>query len=471
MQAKGSSRKPSKPIKPSVNAISPARREAFAILLEMESGQGHADDLLRGARVSALSPQDRNLCTTLIMGVLRWQPRLDGLIKQFLTKPNARIDPEVRIALHLGVLQLLFLDRVPAHATISESVALVKSAGHTFAAGMVNAVLRKLAELPKFNQSLPPRLTPSQLAESTAHPAWLVERWVAHFGIAAAQAICRHGQQPPESAIRLDAPETDAELAGQGIELIPGAILTAARRVVSGDVTTTTVFESGRIRIQEEGSQLIPELAGHGRKILDCCAAPGGKTLILAERNPQARVTAFEISPSRCQALQSRVAGSKYASEIEVQLADAIQLPAVPTYDLVLADVPCSGTGTLGRNPEIRHRLQLADLVRHHERQCAILRSALRVGTGRVVYSTCSLEPEENSAVVAEVLAQTPGWHAIPVSDVLHKLSEQGRLTLEVREALSKAQSADGSLTILPGTLGAQVQTDGFFIAILQKGS
>jgi 16S rRNA (cytosine967-C5)-methyltransferase len=451
------------------NAVSPARREAFAILLALESSHVHADDLLCGQRVSALSTQDRNLCTTLVMGTLRWQIRLDALIRPLLSKPNARLDPEVRIALRLGALQLLFLDRIPAHAAIGESVALAKSAGHKFASGMVNAVLRKVAALPKPAPLPLSNLSPTQLAEATAHPAWMVERWAENYGLGAACAISQHGQNQPELTIRFEDLEAEAMLAAEGIQAAPGAILTAARSVLSGDVTSTTAFQSGRVRIQEEGSQLIAELAVYGKAILDCCAAPGGKTLILAERSPQAQVTALEISPDRFQALQVRIAASPYAAQIEVRLGDATQLPDEPTYDLILADVPCSGTGTLGRNPEIRHRLQPEDLSRHHERQCAILRAALRAGTRRVVYSTCSLEPEENGAVVAEVLAQSSEWHPISISSVLHELREKGRLTAAGAEVLHKILARDGSMTILPGGLGAETQTDGFFIAILEK--
>lgn len=451
------------------STASPARREAFAILLELEKRSAHSDDLLRSPRVSALSGQDRNLCTTLVMGLLRWQIRLDAVIRPLLSKPNARLDPEIQIALRLGAFQLQHLDRIPAHAAIGESVALAKHAGHKFASGMVNAVLRKIAAQPK-PQPLPAaNLNPKELAEATAHPIWLVERWATHYGIEAARAICQHGQQQPELALRLDTPGLETELVVEGIRLEPGAILTAARRVISGDITATQAFCSGRLRIQEEGSQLIAELAGHGTNILDCCAAPGGKTLILAERNPQAKITACEISPARLKALQARVATSPYAAQIEVQLADAVQLRANPTYDLILADVPCSGTGTLGRNPEIRHRLQPADLARHHDRQCAILRGALRAGTGRVIYSTCSLEPEENSAVIAKVLSEAHNWHQIPVSEVLDELRKKGRLSPETAQPLQNAIAADGSMTLLPGRLGHDVATDGFFIAVLQK--
>ena len=467
-------------LKSSASSISPARREAFAILLEIDRNHGHSDDLLRSARISALSPQDRNLCTTLVMGTLRWQIRLDSLIKRLLTKPNARLDPEILIALRLGAFQNLFLDRIPAHAAIGESVALAKVAGHKFASGMVNAVLRKLAAGSKPVQSPSPDLAPKELAEVTAHPAWLVERWAANYGLETARAICEHGQAQPELTLRLDlegSDELERDLTGQGIQLAPGVLLTAARRIVSGDVTTTAAFQSGRVRIQEEGSQLIAELGGDAthrpKRILDCCAAPGGKTLILAERNPQAQITALEISPARFEALQARIAASLYASQIDVELADAAQLPAYSThdlaFDLVLADVPCSGTGTLGRNPEIRHRLQPADLARHRERQCAILRGALGAASRRVIYSTCSLEPEENSAVVAEVLTGSPDWHQISVAEVLEKLRIEGRLTLTGSEILQRLEAADGSLAILPGTLGQDIQTDGFFIAILEK--
>lgn len=450
---------------------SPVRREAFSILLEVERAQSHSDDLLRHPRVSALSAQDRNLCTTLVMGVLRWQIRLDALIRPLLSKPNARLDPEIQIALRLGAFQLQYLDRIPAHAAIGESVALAKQAGHKFASGMVNAVLRKIAAKPKPQPLLEANLDPKELAEATAHPSWLVERWAAHYGIESARVICDHGQRQPELAIRVDDPTLETELAAEGISLEPGAILTAARRVISGDITATQAFRSGRLRIQEEGSQLIAELAGHGTNILDCCAAPGGKTLILAERNPQAHITACEISPARLKALRARVAVSSYAAQIEAQLANAAELPANPNYDLILADVPCSGTGTLGRNPEIRHRLQPADLIRHHERQCAILRGALRAGSGRVIYSTCSLEPEENSSVIAEVLGEAQDWRRIPLSAVLDELHEEGRLTSKSVHSLQDMIAADGSLTILPGSLGSDLTTDGFFIAVLEKST
>jgi 16S rRNA (cytosine967-C5)-methyltransferase len=460
------------------NAISPARREAFAILLKLEREDTHSDDLLRSPRVSALSSQDRNLATTLVMGALRWQIALDAAIRPLLAKPNARLDPEIKIALRLGAFQLLHLERIPAHAAISESVALAKSAGHKFASGMVNAVLRRLAAPAAQAQTL--LETISGAKEISAHPAWLVERWTGFYGPATTCAICQHGQQQPEQAIRLSHPALEAELAEQGIALEPGALLTAARRVISGDITATPAFRSGQVRIQDEGSQLIAELLGksrpvHGAKILDACAAPGGKTLILAERNPQAHITANEPSLARLAALRQRFAeilNPALATQIHFQNADAASLSDNPAYDLVLADVPCSGTGTLGRNPEIRHRLQLADLARHHEQQCAILQGALRAASApsaQVLYSTCSLEPEENSSVIAAVLSQEDKWQQVSLVTRIHGLLAEGRITESAAQSMQSCISKDGSLSLLPGSLGPNSSTDGFFAALFER--
>src|SRR5208337_3560308 len=269
---------------------------------------------------------------------------------------------------------------------------------------MVNAVLRKLDGAPRADFS---ERSAAELALAQAHPAWMVERWAGSYGLEAARAICRHGQSQPVLTVRVGSPEVEDELAQAGIRLERGELLTAARTVVSGDVTATAAFLEGRVRLQDEGSQLVADLAGQGDAILDCCAAPGGKTLIMAERNQKARIVACESSAGRLEQLRKRLAG--FGPRVECRLADATSLQEGSGFDLALADVPCSGTGTLGRNPEIRHRLRLEDLARQAERQKAILRAALRAvrSGGLVVYSTCSLEPEENEQVVAAALAET----------------------------------------------------------------
>jgi 16S rRNA (cytosine967-C5)-methyltransferase len=447
--------------------ISQARKAAFDILMAIERGHSHSDDLLRGKAVNALSTADRNLATALVLGVLRWQILLDHQMQSLLKHPNAKLDPEILVALRLGGFQLLHLDRIPARAAIDESVELAKQVGHRFASGMVNAVLRKLGGAPPFRVS---DESVAELALAQAHPAWMVERWAGFYGLDAARAICIHGQRQPAVTIRIQSAAVDEELTQAGIAFEPGALLTAARTVVSGDVARAAAFLEGRVRFQDEGSQLVAELAAGNpnqevRSILDACAAPGGKTLILAERNPQARIVACEASPQRLDQLSERLAA--HADRIECRLADATQLAEESAFDLALADVPCSGTGTLGRNPEIRHRLRMEDLPRQAERQRAILRAALRAVRpgGRVVYSTCSLEPEENEEVVAAVLAETPNARLVPLDSSIDKLLSEAVLAEPGAERLRNSMTPEGALRLLPGVF----HTDGFFIALIER--
>lgn len=249
------------------------------------------------------------------------------------------------------------------------------------------------------------------------------------------------------------------------MKLEPGELLAAARTAASGDTTATTAFSEGRVRFQDEGSQLVAEIAVRGSAILDCCAAPGGKTLILAERNPQARIVACESSPQRLAQLRKRL--EPLGGRVECRLADATSLEEESAFDVVLADVPCSGTGTLGRNPEIRHRLGLEDLARQADRQKAILRSALRgarVG-GQVIYSTCSLEPEENERVVADVLAEVDAAHPVSLQSRIEELRREGVLTESGASRLLTCITPEGYLRLLPGAF----HTDGFFVATIKK--
>ena len=442
-------------------SVSSARKAAFAILLAVERGHAHSDDLLRAKSVASLSAADRNLATTLVLGVIRWQIRLDHQLQPLLKHPNAKLDAEVLIALRLGAFQLLHLDRIPARAAIDESVELTKQAGHRFAAGMVNAVLRKLATAKHVDF---PDASAVELAVAQAHPAWIVERWTAHYGLEAAREICRHGQSQPTHSIRIDSAKSEAELIATGIGLEPAALITRARTVTSGDITSTAAYREGRVRLQDEGSQLVAEIAGEGERILDCCAAPGGKTLIMAERNPQARIVACESNAQRLEQLGKRLA--PLGERVECRLADARLIADDGAYDLVLADVPCSGTGTLGRNPEIRHRLRLDDLPRQAERQKAILHAALRAVRpgGRVVYSTCSFEPEENEEVIAAVLGESDTVTQLNLGSRIDELRADGTLTDAGAERLLDCITADGSLHLLPGIS----HSDGFFVCLLE---
>ncbi len=397
--------------------------------------------------------------TTLVLGTLRWQMKLDAYVRALLARPGVRLPAPVESALRLGAYQILYLDRIPDYAAIGESVELVKQAGETHAARMVNAVLRKLAGLPRESEQRAP--TAGQIAVAFAHPVWMVERWSQFYGLEGARAICHFDQEPAPVTVRLLDPDVERDLAGEGILLRPGEFLTAARRVVEGDVARSKAFQQGRVRIQDEGSQLIAELAGEGRKILDTCAAPGGKAAILAERNPEAAMIAWDISRRRLEAMQKL---PQFASDqIRFEARDAGEAVLQPEFDLILCDVPCSGTGTIGRNPEIRFRVSEEGLARHHARQVRILSSALQglVPGGRLLYSTCSLEAEENEAVVTECLNVSPGFVACSLAEDIRSLVAKKVLTMDGAEELTRSAVHDGFLRTLPGIH----HCDGFFAA------
>ena len=289
--------------------VSPARAAAFDILLRVERESAYASDLLHSPAYAHLSTADHALATELAMGVLRWRSRLDAEIATASSQPLSKLDLEILIALRLALYQFRWLDRIPQRAALHESVELVKRARKRSAAPFVNAVLRKLSATPRANNTADERSSPEALAHTLAHPQWLVERWAHAYGLSVAHQICQHDQSIPVTAIRLRTPTVEQQLVQEGITLTAGALLASARRVQSGDVTKTQAFRTGQIVIQDEASQLVAALVGPAAlsersRILDCCAAPGGKTLAIADHNPAAAITAVELHPHRARLLQ-----------------------------------------------------------------------------------------------------------------------------------------------------------------------
>ncbi len=349
-------------------AVSPARLAAFNILLRVERESSYAVELLHSGLLDELSPVDRNLTTEIVMGVLRWRSVLDQTIALLSFTPFRKLDFEVLTALRMGVYQKQFLTKIPTHAAVNETVELVKQAKKVSAAGLVNAVMRKVKSA-VYDPHAIKASGLEYLSSGLAHPKWLAERWLALFGNDVAQKICEYDQRIPPTVLRLNSPEDEALLPAQGIQLDPGALMATARIVTSGDVSATQMFRDGKIAIQDEGSQLVAALVGQGRRILDCCAAPGGKTAAMATRLPEAEIVASELHPHRATLLR-RLAPQQ---NVEVITADALALPYGADFDRVLVDVPCSGTGTLARNPEIKWKLKPEDLLDLQTRQIAIL--------------------------------------------------------------------------------------------------
>ncbi len=406
--------------------ISPARTAAFDVLLRVDQQNAYASELLHSARLEPLGAADHALATELVMGVLRWQSQLDETIASAAARPLGKLDLEVLTALRLGTYQLRRLSRIPAHAALNDSVELVKRAHKRSAVPFANAVLRKIAAAKGEAPADSLEKNAASLAREFAHPRWLIERWLTAYGVDHSESICRYDQQIPCTALRLDSPEVEQELLRDGTELAPGALLASARIVTGGDIFRARAVQEGRVFMQDEASQLVAALLGTGVRLLDCCAAPGGKTAALAARNPTAEIIAAELHAHRAELLRHRV----HAQNVQVIQADALALPTSGGFDRVLADVPCSGTGTLARNPEIKWRLKPEDLADLHSRQVPILRAALRQLSpgGRAIYSTCSLEREENEAVVEEVLANESQYRLLECRDELERLRATGEL-------------------------------------------
>jgi 16S rRNA (cytosine967-C5)-methyltransferase len=362
-----------------------ARITAFDILRKVETG-GYASDLLL-ERCAGMDARDAGLASEIVFGTLRRQLQLDYLIG-FYSGSAKKLDPEVRIALRMGIYQLRFLERVPAHAAVADSVDLVKRARKRSAAGFVNAVLRKV--------NREPVEWPAREVELSC-PEWLLARWEAGFGRETAEGIARAALSRPETFVRGalgDVPREPTEVAGCFRLLAPVSQLPPG------------------VRVQDIGSQSIVPLLQlePGQRFLDLCAAPGNKTSQALESG--VRAVACDIHLHRI--------GQLKGSAADLLVLDGTQpLPFGRVFDRILLDAPCSGTGTLARNPEIKWRLRPGDLSELHARQSALLanaRAALAPG-GLLVYSTCSLETEENEAVVAgvpealvlETLQRVPG--------------------------------------------------------------
>jgi 16S rRNA (cytosine967-C5)-methyltransferase len=393
------------------------------------------------------------------MGVLRWRSVLDEAIAKASSKQVSRLDAEVRIALQIAIYQFMFLERVPTHAAVNESVELVKRARKRSAVPFANAVLRKASADTARPKSSDASASSRQVAKSYAHPVWLVDRWRESYGPLVAERICAFDQQIPVTAIRLGDDSAEAELHAEGVELAPGELISRARRVVAGDVTRTKAFAERRIAIQDEASQMVALVVGRGIRLLDCCAAPGSKTAALAWLNPEAQIVAAEIHPHRAALLRERVP----QKNVEVLTADATSLPYGAEFDRVLVDVPCTGTGTLARNPEIKWKLRLEDIADLRNRQVSILKAALNYVApgGRLVYSTCSLENEENGSVIEELLPSATGFRLLDASKELQSLREAGELAWADIASLTRGPY----LRTLPG----MHPSEGFFAAILQR--
>lgn len=403
--------------------ISPARAAAFTALSDVNARRHDLPAAIARVRPGLKDERDRALATDLVTGTLRWQQQLDYLIEHFSKRPIARLDSEVLQVLRLGAYQLIHLDRVPASAAVNDAVAMTRRARKTSAAGLVNAVLRAIAKS-KGTLPLPDKTDPLAYLEVTlSHPRWLAARWLQRLGFAAAEARESFNNAAAPLTIRVNRLKTDptalvAALARHDVEIVPARYAPDGFTVKTGNPLRTPLAHSGMFFLQDEASQLVALLGAvkPGMRVLDTCASPGGKTTAMAAAaGDGAEIVAVDVRNARVQLLRETVRSSG-ADSIRIVQADLESgLPFASVFDLVFVDAPCSGLGTIRRDPDIRWRRSEDDLPGFAGAQDQMIRNAaqaVRLG-GTLVYSTCSSEPEENDAVVARFLAAHPSFQAI----------------------------------------------------------
>jgi len=355
----------------------------------------------------------------IVFGVLRWRGSLDWVLAHHASRPLLDLDPAVLLALRIGLYQILHLDRVPERAAVDESVRLAEAYGAARGKGLVNAVLRSVLRKP----GLPPfpekeEDSAGYLAFALSHPRWLAERYLQRLGLGRAEARCAAQNRTPPIHLRVSArisvERAREALAREGVETEMVSEAPRCLRVLSGALAESSLPQDGLVFPQDAGSQLVPLLLQVRRadRVLDVCAAPGGKTTAMSELASEGSVIAIDRRRRRVRLLRE-IAARLLAGNVHPVVADGRSLPFETRFTRILLDVPCSSVGTLRRNPDVKWRVEASDLEPLAALQLELLLAASRLLTedGRLVYATCSSEPEENEQVVERFLSGSPGFH------------------------------------------------------------
>jgi 16S rRNA (cytosine967-C5)-methyltransferase len=418
--------------------IAPARVAAFNILSAVSSGRIDLPSAIVSARATLADDRDRALATEIATGVQRWRGAIDHVIADVARRPIRKLDREIVEILRIGIYQLLHLERVPAAAVVDDAVDLARRAGKKSAAGFVNAVLRTVSrrrrQLPlpaRPGAEAPRRAQIEYLTIALSHPQWLVERWLDRLGFDATERWLQFDNTAAPltvraNRLRMSPDELARRLADAGVRVHPARYAPGAFVVDEGnplrDEGAASLFASGAFVVQDEASQLVALLANArpGMQVFDACASPGGKTTAMAAAmEGRGRLVAADVRDRRIQLLRTTVALSG-APNVEIVQADLLQpLPFSRRFDLVLVDAPCSGLGTLRRDPDIKWRRGADDLPALAAAQLTMLQHAADAVApgGRLVYATCSSEPEENEGVVDAFLLTTPGFQPLAARD------------------------------------------------------
>ncbi|OWA37892.1 16S rRNA (cytosine(967)-C(5))-methyltransferase [Saccharibacillus sp. O16] len=443
-----------------------AREVALNVLAGVDEGGAYSNLLLnRSLQQAELSPADAGLATELVYGTIARQATLDYFLNHFIKSGVKRLNPWVRALLRMSLYQIRYLDRIPPHAAVNEAVEIAKKRGHQGIASMINGVLRSI--LREEDQLILPQDLPTaeRIALEHSHPQWLVERWIAQYGEDTAEAICAANNQPPKVSIRVNTlrvgrDELLRELEAEGREVRVSELASQGIVVESGgNMANDGLYRDGRYSIQDESSMLVAEALDPqpGMSVLDCCAAPGGKTAHIAEKmGDKGRIVANDLHEHKQKLIQEQTERLGLTS-VESSIGDALALkdhypPA--SFDRVLLDAPCSGFGVIRRKPDLRWAKTPEDTaaIARLQRQMLNSVSGLVKPGGILVYSTCTIEREENQRAVAEFLRDHAEFVAEP---------------FEVDALASLPQSGGAGVQILPNQFGS----DGFYIARLRRRS
>ncbi len=437
------------------------RELALEGLLQVEKSGAYSNLLLNSLiEKNKIEGKDTGLLTEIVYGTIQRREALDFYLQPFLKK---KPEQWVKILLRLSLYQMLFLDRVPAHAVIHEAVEIAKKRGHQGIASLVNGVLRSVQR-----QGVPSLETISdpaeRLAVETSHPKWLVQEWTEEYGIDAARKMCEVNMLPPVPTARVNVSKITVEealvlLKEEGVEARRGELAEDAILIEKGNVAHTRAFQDGFLSIQDESSMLVARALGpeQGDDVLDSCAAPGGKTTHIAERlHGTGRVLSLDLHPHKVKLIRQQ-ADRLGLSNVDTKAMDARKVGEAfrpESFDKILVDAPCSGFGVIRRKPDIKIGKQPEDSERLSHIQLAILREVaplLKRG-GRLVYSTCTIEKTENENVMQQFLQS----------------HSEFEWDTSMKERLPKAlepYTHDGQVQILPHYFA----TDGFYIACLRK--
>ncbi|MDP1508875.1 16S rRNA (cytosine(967)-C(5))-methyltransferase RsmB [Paenibacillus sp. CMAA1739] len=443
-----------------------AREVALDVLIGVEQEGAYSNlELNRRLQQAGLSASDAGLTTELVYGTVARRNTLDYFLNKFVQKGTAKLQPWVRSLLRMSVYQLVYLDRVPDHAVVSEAVTIAKRRGHQGISGMVNGVLRSMLREPD-KLRIPDGLSAEErISLEHSHPQWLVKRWIKQYGAETAEAICRANNEPPAVSVRVNTTMISRdqlldEMVGKGVDAVPSSVSPYGIVVRSGgNMALTSWYTDGLLSIQDESSMLVAEAVAPepGMTVLDCCAAPGGKTSHMAElMKDRGRIVANDLHAHKHQLIREQ-ANRLGLDAVETVTGDALDLKkryAPASFDRILLDAPCSGFGVIRRKPDLRWSKTAEDVRDITQLQHELLDSVaglLKPG-GILVYSTCTIEPDENEGQLARFLSEHPEYelakdHSFP--DMNHE----------------KDNMQKGSVQLLP----QDFHSDGFYIARLRR--